>query len=69
MPSKPHHQAGKDHRKPAKAITTKHDPTMAALANASKMERVRHHFYDVRACVLSKLTRMCDVRSMWRRAT
>jgi RIO kinase 1 len=39
LPSKPHHQAGKDHRKPAKAITTKHDPTMAALANASKMER------------------------------
>ena len=52
MPSKPHHQAGKDHRKPAKAITTKHDPTMAALANASKMERVRHYLSAVCVRVL-----------------
>jgi hypothetical protein len=56
VPSKPHHQAGKDHRKPAKAITTKHDPTMAALANASKMERVRHHFYAVCVWCVLQLT-------------
>jgi len=39
-PSKPHHQAGKECRKPASKVTTKHDPTLSALANAKRMEKV-----------------------------
>jgi len=38
-PSKPHHQAGKECRKPASKVTTKHDPTLSALANAKRMEK------------------------------